>query len=283
MQEKALLLTGILFLGPFLFTSLVLHIMAAHSEVTGTLPLGTIFAIALLYILVSVPVLFLERVFGHRYSSNSQSSPVTKKNPREIPPLPFYRKTLAQMFIAGLLPFSAIALELHHFYATIWGYKVYSTSGTLLFSFLVLLLITVMLSVGLTYFQLTVEDHKWWWRYVPLPRSSSFLQFIPRKAIIHHPKVNYYEFQVYNAWRLDSHLHVLLLYILLHEIKHERLPAGSLLLRLQRLHLLRVLPDARGRKLSSIVPLRPPHIPRDQERVNFTPLVPASLCMLQCR
>lgn len=141
--------------------------MDAYFGVTAALPLGTIFAIALVYLLVSVPVLFLGRVFGHRYQSNPQLSPITKKNPREIPPLAFYRKTPAQMFIAGLLPFSAIALELHHFYATVWGYKVYNTSGTLLFTFVVLVLITVMLSVGLTYFQLAAEDHKWWWRYVP--------------------------------------------------------------------------------------------------------------------
>ncbi|XP_057808041.1 transmembrane 9 superfamily member 5-like isoform X1 [Salvia miltiorrhiza] len=175
--EKSLLLAGILFLGPLLFTSFMLNILAASFGVTAALPLGTICVIVLVYILVSVPLFVLGGLFGHRYKSASPSSPVTNKCPREIPPLAWYRQTPAQMFFAGLLPFSAIALELHHLYATIWGYKVYSSPGVLFFMFLVLILITITLSVGLTYFQLAVEDHEWWWRSVMRGGSTAIFMF----------------------------------------------------------------------------------------------------------
>ena len=46
------------------------------------------------------------------------------KYPREIPPLPWYRKTVPQMVMAGFLPFSAIYIELYYIFASVWGHKV---------------------------------------------------------------------------------------------------------------------------------------------------------------
>ena len=48
----------------------------------------------------------------------------TTKYPREIPPLPWYRKAPAQMLMAGFLPFSAIYIELYYIFASVWGHKV---------------------------------------------------------------------------------------------------------------------------------------------------------------
>lgn len=70
------------------------------------------------------------------------------------------------MFLGGLLPLSAVVLELHHLYASMWGYKIYTLSGILFITFIILIVLTAILSVGLTYIQLAVEDHEWWWRYV---------------------------------------------------------------------------------------------------------------------
>ncbi|KAL0460056.1 UNVERIFIED_CONTAM: Transmembrane 9 superfamily member 5 [Sesamum latifolium] len=164
--ERSALLAGILFSGPFLSTAFFLNILAAYFGVTIALPLGTILLIVLIYTLVAIPLLVLGGVVGHRYKSDLQSFPVTKKCPREIPSLSWYRKTPAQMFLAGLLPFSAIVLELHNLCATLWGYKIYTSPGILFVTFVILAILTAMLSVGLTYFQLAAEDHEWWWRSV---------------------------------------------------------------------------------------------------------------------
>ena len=48
----------------------------------------------------------------------------TTKYPREVPPLPWYRKAPAQMLMAGFLPFSAIYIELYYIFASVWGHKV---------------------------------------------------------------------------------------------------------------------------------------------------------------
>ncbi|KAG8387496.1 hypothetical protein BUALT_Bualt02G0027200 [Buddleja alternifolia] len=175
--RRSALLAGLLFFSPFLFTGFILNILASSFGATRALPLGTIFVIFLVYTFVSIPLLILGGVFGHRYNSDLQSSPVTKKCPREIPSLSFYRKTPAQMFLGGLLPFCAIAPELHNLCATIWGHKIYTSPGILLVTFIILIILTAMLSVGLTYFQLAVEDHDWWWRSVLRGGSTALFMF----------------------------------------------------------------------------------------------------------
>ncbi len=56
----------------------------------------------------------------------------TTKYPREIPPLPWYRKAIPQMLMAGFLPFSAIYIELYYIFASVWGHKACSPSLLLL-------------------------------------------------------------------------------------------------------------------------------------------------------
>ncbi|KAK8550792.1 hypothetical protein V6N12_039480 [Hibiscus sabdariffa] len=44
--------------------------------------------------------------------------------------------------------------------------------------FIILILLTAILSVGLTYIQLSVEDHQWWWRSVLCGGSTSIFMFV---------------------------------------------------------------------------------------------------------
>jgi hypothetical protein len=46
----------------------------------------------------------------------------------------------------------------------VWGHGVYTVFGILLLAFVLLLLVTATLAVALVYFQLSVENHRWWWR-----------------------------------------------------------------------------------------------------------------------
>eukprot|EP01025_Chloroclados_australasicus_P064767 TRINITY_DN8694_c0_g1_i1.p1 TRINITY_DN8694_c0_g1~~TRINITY_DN8694_c0_g1_i1.p1 ORF type:complete len:128 (+),score=0.15 TRINITY_DN8694_c0_g1_i1:14-397(+) len=45
-----------------------------------------------------------------------------------------------------------------------WGHKVYIIWSILAIVFGILLLVTAFITVALTYFQLAIEDHRWWWR-----------------------------------------------------------------------------------------------------------------------
>ncbi|KAA8549864.1 hypothetical protein F0562_001548 [Nyssa sinensis] len=176
--ERSVLLTGILYLGPLFITVSILNTVAIFYGATAALPFGTIVVIFLVYALVTIPLLAIGGVIGYRFSSKFQAPSATKRCPREIPALPWYRKTPGQLFLAGLLPFSAIVLELHHLYATVWGYKICTNSSILFFTFIILIILTALLSVGLTYIQLTIEDHEWWWRSVLRGGSTAFFMFV---------------------------------------------------------------------------------------------------------
>ena len=42
--------------------------------------------------------------------------------------------------------------------------QVYTIYSILFIVFLILLIVTAFITIALTYFQLAVEDHRWWWR-----------------------------------------------------------------------------------------------------------------------
>ena len=86
------------------------------------------------------------------------------QRPRTIPDVPFYRSGFMQMLLAGFLPFSAISIELHYIFAAVWGHHVYTLFGILLLAFCLLSIVTSFVVVAMTYFQLTAEDYRWWWR-----------------------------------------------------------------------------------------------------------------------
>lgn len=68
--------------------------------------------------------------------------------------------------MAGFLPFSAIYIELYYIFASVWGHKVYTIYSILFIVFIILIIVTAFITIALTYFQLAVEDHEWWWRSV---------------------------------------------------------------------------------------------------------------------
>ena len=57
------------------------------------------------------------------------------------------------MFMAGFLPFSAIYIELHYIFASVWGHKIYTLFGILFIAFIMLFIVTSFITVALVYFQ----------------------------------------------------------------------------------------------------------------------------------
>ncbi|KVI00070.1 Nonaspanin (TM9SF) [Cynara cardunculus var. scolymus] len=239
LQERCVLLSGVLFVGPLSVITLLLNTIAISIGAATALPFGTLVVIVLAYTLVAIPLLGFGGVMGYRFRSKFQAPSATKISPREIPLLAWHRKTLGQMFISGLLPFSAIVLELHNVYATIWSYKILTLPGVLFITLVLLVLITSLLSVGLTYIQLTVEDHRWWWRYMRV------------------------------AWGCGCHLYVRVLYLLLpFKIKHDGIDAIIVLFRLQFSILLCLLLDARYNQFPFILDLCAAYLRCREKRMN---------------
>jgi hypothetical protein len=161
---RNLLLTIAIFCGPLLVVFSFNNTVAWAYGSTAALPFGTIVVMVLIWMLVSAPLTIIGGVIGKNSKVDFAAPCRTNKYPREVPDLPWYRGTLPQMVMAGFLPFSAIYIELYYIFASVWSLKVYTLYSILFIVFCILLLVTAFVTIALTYFQLTAEDHRWWWR-----------------------------------------------------------------------------------------------------------------------
>lgn len=164
LQVSNVLLTGVIFSGPLVLTYFFLNTVAVVYGASAALPLSTVVLIVLIWISVTIPLLFLGGIAARNRTTEFHAPCHTTKCAREIPVLPWYRRTLPQMAIAGFLPFGAIYMELFYIFASLWGLKVYTTYIVFFAVFIVLLIVAAFVTVALTYFQLCAEDHQWWWR-----------------------------------------------------------------------------------------------------------------------
>ena len=69
-------------------------------------------------------------------------------------------------WIYFLLFFSAISVEMYYIFSTLWGRDQYTLYGILGLVFVILISVTACMSITLTYFQLSSEDYRWWWRAI---------------------------------------------------------------------------------------------------------------------
>jgi transmembrane 9 superfamily protein 1 len=113
---------------------------------------------------VHLPCVVVGAVVGRNITSEFNPPCRTNKVPREVPAVVnWYRHPLAQLFMAGFLPFSAIYIELHYIFASIWGPQIYTLIGIRFLAVVLLVIVTSFVTIALLYFQLAREDHRWWW------------------------------------------------------------------------------------------------------------------------
>ena len=174
---RNILLTCVLYCGPFFLMFCFLNTVAIVYRSTAALPFGTIVIIILIWALVTLPLTILGGVAGKNSTSEFAAPCRTTKYPREVPQLPWYRAALPQMCMAGFLPFSAIYIELYYIFASVWGHKVYTIYSILFIVFLILIIVTSFITIALTYFQLAVEDHRWWWRSIMCGGSTALFVY----------------------------------------------------------------------------------------------------------
>jgi len=157
-------LTSCLFAVPFFVTFSVINSVAWYHGSSTALPFGTIVLVMVCWALVTVPLTIIGSMRGRKNPGSFDAPCKTNRAEREIPPAPLYRSSLVQFFIAGFLPFSAIYIELHYIFASVWGHRVYTLFGILSLAFIMLVIVNAFITVSLTYFQLALEDYRWWWR-----------------------------------------------------------------------------------------------------------------------
>jgi len=162
---RCVLLTALIFPAPVTTVFAWANSVAmAHGSISA-LPIGTIFTIGSLYAFVCVPLTLLGGIFAKQYAKKDMEAPTrTTKVAREIPTeFPLHTSRFSMTMIAGFLPFTAIYVELHYIFTSMWGHQIYTMFHVLICAFVLLVIVTSAITVALLYFQLSREDHRWWW------------------------------------------------------------------------------------------------------------------------
>lgn len=157
------MLVATLFTVPVVIGFSFVNTVAIAYNATAAVPFGSILIVVVILLLVAFPLTVMGGIAGKRGAPPFSAPSRTKNFPREIPPIPWYRSLPPQMLMAGFLPFSAIYIELFYIFSSVWGHTTYQLFGILFLVAVILVIVTACITVALTYFQLSMEDHRWWW------------------------------------------------------------------------------------------------------------------------
>lgn len=152
------------------------NILAAAYHSTTAVPMLSILKIVAIWVGVSLPLVVLGAFRGMK-KEPFQPPVATSAIPREIPPQPWYVRSVPVILIGGLVPFGVVFVELYFCLASVWmgfGYSMYGFLGGVL---LILLVTTAEIAIILTYSMLCSENYNWWWISFLAPASSGVYTF----------------------------------------------------------------------------------------------------------
>jgi len=168
----AFLVPGVIF-GIILFLNF--FIWGAHSS--GGVSFTALLSLMGLYIGVSLPLNFVGAYIGYK-SKTIENTPKPHKIPRLLPQRNWYQNTTVQSLLGGLLPFSAVFIELYFILDSLWSNQYYYIFGFLFVVFLILVISCAEISMVMTYFQLCNEDYHWWWHSFITSGSSAIYFYL---------------------------------------------------------------------------------------------------------
>eukprot|EP00746_Dinoflagellata_sp_MGD_P003376 gnl/MRDRNA2_/MRDRNA2_106568_c0_seq1.p1 gnl/MRDRNA2_/MRDRNA2_106568_c0~~gnl/MRDRNA2_/MRDRNA2_106568_c0_seq1.p1 ORF type:complete len:657 (-),score=77.28 gnl/MRDRNA2_/MRDRNA2_106568_c0_seq1:237-1979(-) len=158
--------------GVFFFINLLIW----EEKSSGAVPFPTMFALLVLWFGVSAPLVFLGAYFGYRKEPIELPVKVNQIA-RHIPAQAWYMHPILTSLCGGILPFGAIFTELFFIMTSLWQHQFYYLFGFLALVVVILVITCAEISITLTYFQLTAEDHRWWYRAFFSSGSSALYVF----------------------------------------------------------------------------------------------------------
>jgi len=160
---RNIILTACLFAIPFFVITGILNTVGLSQGITKALPFGTIMSVLALWAFLGLPLTLFGGIAGRRMSGPFVPPSKVKNAARELPNIPFYASLPVKMLAGGFLAFSAIYIEVHYIFESIWGRSHFQLWGVLALVFVLLIIVTGFASATLTYVQLSMEDYLWWW------------------------------------------------------------------------------------------------------------------------
>jgi len=155
--------TGLLYPGIVFGIFFLLNLILWGRQSSGAVPFATMFVLLALWFGISLPLVFVGAYLGMRRDPIELPVRISKIE-RLIPEQPLSMNPWVTAAIGGILPFSAVFAEFFFIMSSIWMHQFYYLFGFLALTLHILIIICIEVSISLVYFQLTAENHNWWWR-----------------------------------------------------------------------------------------------------------------------
>ena len=178
--KRNTLITSLFFPGVIFTVFFVLNLFVWAQKSSGAVPFGTLVALLVLWLGISVPLVYLGSYVAFRKPAIEH--PVKINNLcRLLPPdaaQSWYTSPQLSILLGGILPFAAVFIEIFFIMSSIWLNQFYYVFGFLFIVFVILIITCAEITIVLCYFQLCNEDYHWWWRSFLTPGSSALYLFL---------------------------------------------------------------------------------------------------------
>ena len=172
--KRNTLITSLFFPGIVFGVFFILNLFVWAQKSSGAVPFGTLVALLVLWLGISVPLVYLGSYVAFRKPAIEH--PVKINNLcRLLPPdaaQSWYTSPQLSILLGGILPFAAVFIEIFFIMSSIWLNQFYYVFGFLFIVFVILIITCAEITIVLCYFQLCNEDYHWWWRSFLTPGSS---------------------------------------------------------------------------------------------------------------
>ena len=160
---RALGYTASLFPAACAATTLLLNAVSTAYGSLGSVGLGSLAAVVAIWLFSAVPLCAFGTVFGRHWSGGADAPCRVNAIPRLIPDKRWYARPPVLVALGGVLPFGSIFIEMYFVFTSFWNYKFYYVYGFMLLVYLILAVVTVCVTIVVTYFLLNNEDYRWPW------------------------------------------------------------------------------------------------------------------------
>jgi len=176
--KKNTLGTALFFPGIIFTVFFILNLFVWGEKSTGAVPFGSLVALLVLWLGISVPLVYLGSYFA--FKKPALEPPVKVNNiPRMLlPEQSWYTHPQLSILVGGVLPFGAVFIEIFFIMSSVWLHQFYYMFGFLFIVFVILIITCAEITIVMCYFQLCNEDYHWWWRSYLTSGSSALYLFL---------------------------------------------------------------------------------------------------------
>jgi transmembrane 9 superfamily protein 2/4 len=145
---------------------------------SGAVPFGTMLVLVLLWFVISLPFSLAGSWLG--FKAQVIKAPTrTNQIPRQIPrSSSAYLRPIPGALAVGILPFTAIGVELSFIMSSLWSGRIYYMFGFLFLCFGLMVMMCATVTVLLVYVALCAENYHWQWRAFISAGATGFYVFL---------------------------------------------------------------------------------------------------------